>query len=169
MFHTAEEERLGATAFLSSLLNFQTPSEEHGFLAYHEVTQILKHFFFLHNLIFFLEMSHNMYFNHLYFKYDNQFGTSPIAPVHPASFSRHHHRQLFCLCHLLRPFFSLYFLNPGLQWSISLCLIIQTKQNAVDFQKISEVSQIIFQQEMKLSRTFYTHKWASKQSLSRQR
>lgn len=36
----------GATAFffcvLPLLLNFQTPSEEHGFLAYHEVAQILR-------------------------------------------------------------------------------------------------------------------------------
>lgn len=112
-----------------------------------------------------------MYFNHLYFKYDNQFGTPPIVPVHPASFSRHHHHQIFCLCHLLSPFFSLYFffliLDPS---GASLhAQSFKQNQNAVDFQKISEVSQIVFQQEMKLSRTFHTYKWASKQSLSRQR
>lgn len=55
VFHTAEEERLGATAFffIPSLLNFQTPSEEHGFLAYHGVTQILKHFFDTNFFLFF--------------------------------------------------------------------------------------------------------------------
>lgn len=111
-----------------------------------------------------------MDFNHLYFKYDNQFGTPTIVPVHPASFSRHHH-QIFLFMPFIKPIFqSLFFfliLDPN---GASLyAQSFKQNQNAVDFQKISEVSQIVFPQEMKFSRTFHTYKCASKQSLSRQR
>lgn len=79
--------------------------------------------------------------------------------------------RFFCLCHLLSPFFSLYYFSLILDPS-GASLYAQSfkqNQNAVDFQKISEVSQIVFQQEIKLSWTFHTYKCASKQSLSRQR